>query len=285
MCDINHKHYCFFCYIIFLKGDIKIKMSNAVSLSQEAYQLHFENFPSPPSYPNPNFKPSIAPPDEAFIKDPREKIETPLDSRGLVDFPSLIDGVRGYVEEDYHWRGQDNGHHLYWFDKLYTKPNLFNQDVTVSRLFRGLHLHIVELPRELHDFLHVVTLPVEVPDEEIMKYRIDSWNVAVSLFNHVDIIKKKKFLSNDEASQYVNRRILKLKFKSIEEDYDKIQKIPQEFRFFDILPLEKILGSDKVDHVKQKDLDRAKKAFFPVAHTKGKKAISQQDARRIALAA
>lgn len=257
-------------------------LNRDINLIDEAYQLSFENFPSSPSYPD--MKPRIAPPDEVFLKDPREKIETPLDSRGLVDFPKLIDSVCEYVEEDYQWRGQDNGHHLYWFDKLYTKPNLFNQDVTTSRVFRGLHIHIVELPRELHDFLHVVTLPVEVPDEEVMKYRIDSWNVAVNLFNHVEIIKKKKFLSNGEASQYVNKRILKLKFKSIEEDYDKMQKIPQEFRFFDIVPLENILGSDKVDHVKQKDLDRAKKAFFPVAHAKGKKAITQQDARRIAFA-
>ncbi len=106
------------------------------------------------------------------------------------------------------------------------------QDEELGRKFRGLPLHIVRLPKELHAFVHAVTLPVEAPSEEVMAYRIESWRIAKELFNSVRIIKNRRYLTNDEAARRVNKQVLEDKFEKLEKGLQRASSLPEEFRFF-----------------------------------------------------
>lgn len=150
----------------------------------------------------------LFPPSDRILLPKGERIETPIDSRGLVDLGKLVTQVVACVDEGYKWRGEEDDHHLYWFSAIYGTRNLFMQDEELGRKFRGLPLHIVRLPKELHAFVHAVTLPVEAPSKEVMAYRIESWRIAKELFNSVRIIKNRRYLTNDEAARRVNKQVL-----------------------------------------------------------------------------
>ncbi len=212
-------------------------------------------------------RPTLAPNLDNLVIPTTDKTHTPIDSRGLVDLSSLIEVVQGYVVDDYEWRGEKDSHHNYWYKKLYTEPNLFSQDERYQKLlakFRMLPLHIIELPREFHDFLHLVTLPVEPPEVEAMRYRIASWDCALFLYQSIVAIHDKKVIPEQEVARRVNNRILYKKFKNIEQAIDMASRIPDVFVFFDRKPFERILGVEYVSQLRPGDVRVAKTSLQSV---------------------
>jgi len=116
-----------------------------------------------------------------FQKKKIEKIETPLDHRGLVDVPRLIEMVKATVDPSYDWSGPSNTHHFYWPESKYTNTKVPNVDTTYAR-FRDLPVHKGWMPVVFHNWLQHVTLPSPVPKPEAIAYRTESWRVAEQLF-------------------------------------------------------------------------------------------------------
>lgn len=217
-----------------------------------------------------------------LLKDPYEKFPTPTDSRGFVDVAALFSELESYVGEDYLWRGPEDDHHEFWYASIYTTRHFFSEDEQLARQFRSLPIHILRIPRGLHDFLHTVTLPVEAPSEEVMQYRIESWRIACSLFNSVNQLRARKFLTNEELGRRATKTMLKNKFKSLEKDMKAVEELPPEFKFFDVRPIKRVLGAGKVEHVSKGALDSATNKLRLVGKAAAAKSISIQQARRLA---
>jgi hypothetical protein len=105
-------------------------------------------------------------------------LETPLDEKGLVDLDKLVMLGKQTVEKGYDWSSPLNDiHHLQWPRPLYRGDHVpeFAQD------FRELVQRKAYIPRQFHNWLHHITLPPELPDEEVMHHSLQAELTARSL--------------------------------------------------------------------------------------------------------
>jgi hypothetical protein len=109
--------------------------------------------------------------------DKQGKLATPLDERGLVDLDKLVAlGVQN-VEGDYSWTSTFNDvHHLQWPAAHYAESCELP-----GHEFRELVQRKAYLPRQFHNWLHILTLPPPIPSEEVMRHSIDAERTARAL--------------------------------------------------------------------------------------------------------
>ena len=105
-------------------------------------------------------------------------IETPYDEFGIVDKRALLSSVMGSVAAGYIWTGSYTGpHHIMWPRNAYQAISPKSLRPTATH-FRGNPSLKVILPRQLHDYLHVVTEPPLMPDSDVMRqYTHEQHNV------------------------------------------------------------------------------------------------------------
>lgn len=226
-----------------------------------------------------NARSKLAPGPEDLILPTNERIETPTDERGLVNIPLLLEEVKNFVRPDYEWRGKPNSHHIFWYEKLYTDRTLFRDNVELSRHFRNMPLHQIELPVELHDFLHVVTTPVEVPSDEIMEYRVESWDIVCNLFNSVTVLQTHRRICDEQISRQINKELVGTKMQIIKKCVDRADKLPDEFQLAPLRPFQFILGIERLDWIPYDALNKARKSVrrYGKISTQGALRLHQQD--------
>lgn len=190
------------------------------------------------------------PPQEFRLLPPGERIETPVDDRGIVDVGKLIDAVKSTIEPGYEWRGPDSTHHFEWPAFRFSYDDVWVSDGKVysAGRFRDLPIHKGELPREFENYTHEITHWPLVPSREVMQYRIEAWRVAASLFKSARRVvlwekraKKRasyvernpEVLSYDEgdifAAEYMED-IIDKHFRGVERHMSELERVPPEFR-------------------------------------------------------
>ncbi len=121
------------------------------------------------------------PPKHVRLIDPKkERLETPVDDRGIVDVNELISLVKATVDSNYEWPINSNEHHFYW-----PKSNYKHRRARITskmKKFRELTVSKGYLPIEFHNWMHEVVEPPPVPEVEVMEQRIEAWEIASSLF-------------------------------------------------------------------------------------------------------
>ncbi len=104
------------------------------------------------------------------LRDFREEfaIPTPVDRRGIINHKALLEQVSSFVEPGYRWKAPFfDEHHLYWQASYY--ESAFNVDPVLAQDFRELPINKIWVPREFHDFVHLMTQPGDVPEHFDMK--------------------------------------------------------------------------------------------------------------------
>lgn len=126
---------------------------------------------------------------ERFIE--KHAVATQTDDRGFVDYGWLLSYIDSLVPKDHVWTGRLDVHHLQWeahkYDASQYDPTVpdtdGNQiDASIPSRFREIPFHKLLIPRQMHDLIHIVTLPPEVPAYEEMKKRVQAFEVALDLF-------------------------------------------------------------------------------------------------------
>lgn len=199
--------------------------------------------------------PSLWLPPQETWQLPDEPIETPTDERGLVDVPRLIEAVKATIDPAYRWpQPRGNKHHFYWpranypyEQQWWDRERMYN-----AGAFCNLPIHKGDLPKEFENWLHLVTLPPAVPNEEVMQYRIEAWRVATDLFKSARQVviwerraKKrgpyieanpevKKYNDDDDlyAREYM-AGILDHHFRGVEQHIAALERVPPEFRLIE----------------------------------------------------
>lgn len=167
------------------------------------------------------------PPQDAWLIDPEEKIETPTDDRGLIDVDRLIVDVKATVDPSYTWRGDSKVHHLYWPASIYPYGEVQSQPST-AHVFRNLPVNKALIPRVFENWLHKITTPPEVPDEEVMRNQIDAWDIAKHLFaSGRDIVANQRLARRRRAFIAANPHVLRADFNG--EDIIGEEYIQSEF--------------------------------------------------------
>lgn len=117
-------------------------------------------------------------PDYWLVDPEKEKMDTPLDDRGLVDPYLLVKNVLSTLSSDFNPKFLKDTHHLYW-------PKCFYPRGTVDRQFREIAPHKVKVPQDLHGWIHRVTLPPKMPDTELVQHHVEFYDAARELFHAV----------------------------------------------------------------------------------------------------
>ena len=110
-------------------------------------------------------------------------IETKVDDRGFVDYGWLLSYIDSLVDDEFVWKGRLDIHHLQWESGSYNPLHFSDEeDPSIPETLREIPFHKLLIPRDMHDLIHVVTLPPKAPAYEQMKRRVDAYGLAVNLF-------------------------------------------------------------------------------------------------------
>lgn len=166
---------------------------------------------------------SELPPVSARLWNPdfQGKFETPVNEHGLVDLDQLKELGQATVDRSYDWTSRTDVHHLQW-------PRANYLDDELKNTFRELAWRKVAVPRKFHNWLHRLTVPPELPNEEVMRNAIEAERVAHALAQTagraVRLTRIKKIPEN----------ALELRLEQTLEEYQRhaeaARKIPGEFQ-------------------------------------------------------
>jgi hypothetical protein len=181
-----------------------------------------------------------------------ESIETPLDARGLIRIPELIAVVKDTLSPDYIWpRGKKNEstHHIYYDEADYP---YYPDDQFSPGVFRELPIHKLELPRAMHNWLHIVMDRPKAPSQEVMQYQVRSYRLTKNLFSsareaiqwerrgarRADYIDRNpdvrsRCKNGDADTVTFIAEILEKNGEGIELHLAALDKVPPEFRFIE----------------------------------------------------
>lgn len=194
-------------------------------------------------------EPGLPDPDAWKINPYKDKIETPIDERGLVKYDELISTLKQTLEPDYEFANELSLDHIYYDAEWY--HSAFAPDCAPR--FRELSVHKAIVPRVFENWKHLVMLPPDVPSEEVMELRIESWNVATKLFESIcetevwkrraekraeQILRRPQTLSSraggvDTIGSEIIRETLDKHFRGVEQNLERLVRLPEEFRFAD----------------------------------------------------
>ncbi|MGH7240959.1 MAG: hypothetical protein ACREGB_01540 [Candidatus Saccharimonadales bacterium] len=191
---------------------------------------------------------ALLPPPDVWLVDPRkDKFETPVDDRGFVDVPNLIQAVKDTIDSGYEWPSDANIHHFYWKEEWY-----HSRLIGANALrFRELPIHKALLPVEFHNWLHQITIPPDIPDPELIRRRNESWTVAEDLFRssrnvvrwerrarrRAELVREQPgilpptFAGEDLIGQEVLGKIIGKHFVGLELGLERLHRIPEDDRF------------------------------------------------------
>lgn len=187
------------------------------------------------------------PAEQYRLVDPDYRIYTPVDSRGLVDIHRHVDLVKQTLSSEIEWSGRAvNIHHFYWPSSDY--PSIFSSNRELELKFRNLPIHLGVMPNQFHNWLHKISEPPAKPPTETMEYRVQSWEVAASLFNTVCDYKRRTRRYLGTVLEGLDRSYLgaltDVEFEVINDLYDdffdrlssvhqELYRVPEEFRLVD----------------------------------------------------
>jgi hypothetical protein len=195
------------------------------------------------------------PPEEVWLINPKtDKFETPVDGRGFIDVPVLIQAVKDTIDPEYVWPKNLSVHHLYWKEDWYSS-RFMGMD---AQKFRNLSPHKALVPRVFENWLHAVTIPPDVPDPFMMQQRIEAWTQARSLFDSArEVIRWERrarrrevlieenpavlpaeFNGEDKIGREIISRILGKHFTGFAMNVNRFLSLPEEHR-----PLEQLSDS------------------------------------------
>lgn len=173
------------------------------------------------------------PPESARLWTPEEgRRETPLDSRGLVDLDKLVSLGKQTVQLDYSWISAFNDvHHLQWPAAHYAESlGLPGHE------FRELIQRKAYLPRQFHNWLHLITLPPPMPSEEVMRHSIDAERTARALAVTAQLAVRLTRMPGIPEAKLVKR--LEEQFENYSLYVENAREVPLEFQLLKLAEVE-----------------------------------------------
>jgi hypothetical protein len=192
--------------------------------------------------------PDALPPLQYRLINYGEKFPTPTDDRGVVDIPKTIKLVKSTVDPSYRWHGEPSVHHFLHPESSY--PYIDEPDQANPAHYRNLPIFKGLVPRDFENWLHRITLPPPLPEEEVMIYMTEAWDVARDLFKmarktvqwerhargrRANVIAKpqilkEKFDGIDVIGEEIIKEVFLKNFRGLEYQFRRLETIPPEFR-------------------------------------------------------
>lgn len=209
------------------------------------------------------------PPQEYWLEDITNlQIESPVDERGIVDPRAVVEIGKSLIDPGFVWPSNLSIHHLYWQRWWYGLPSAGSQALS----FRELPIHKILVPRVFENLLHKVMVPPDIPSQEVMTKRIESWGIAKSLFKSVRNVVKwenntnryiasiangslpEGYETEDTLSKELLRDMVNRHFQGIEMHMERLHAVSPEFRLVE--PEEEVIASSLRRREYSKELGR-----------------------------
>lgn len=197
------------------------------------------------------------PPVEVRLVDPvnnrdDNRVPTKLDDFGRVDIVATLEVVRSTIDPTYGFPLKTTDHHIQWPESWY--PFISDPDAPVNPFrFRDIAPNIVMMSRQLENWLHVVTLPPPIPDEEVMTHSVDAWCVGLQLYEAASEViwweKRRRnrrqrvekdpsflppeFKGQDIIGEAILAEILHTHHEGFQKHLDAFEKVPEDYWLVD----------------------------------------------------
>ena len=176
----------------------------------------------------------LLPPEHSRLWHPGKqgKLETPLDSRGLVDLDELINLGKGTVRDGYAWASPFNDvHHLQWPAVSYAQSlgEPWHE-------FRELVRRKAFMPRQFHNWLHLITLPPIPPSEDVMRYSIDAERTARAIAVTAQLAVRLTRMPGIPESKLIQR--LEQQYENYTLYIENAREVPVEFQLLKLAEVE-----------------------------------------------
>ncbi len=119
----------------------------------------------------------------------KDKIEIPCNEFGLPLRERFIKDVLATVYAPHVWTGFYDMHHIVWERSRYQQIGS-QEHPKLGSEFRGLATNQVDLRRQFHDYLHLVSLPLTPPDFGVMVQAVREGTDVTRLY---DTVSRKNF--------------------------------------------------------------------------------------------
>ena len=97
-----------------------------------------------------------------------DKFDIPLDEFGIPRRVQLMRQVLGTMEKYHYWTGYTDVHHTAWPGSEYRRVISDEQEL-IGSAYRGAGSLKVRLPRQLHNYVHAITVPPPMPTFDVMR--------------------------------------------------------------------------------------------------------------------
>lgn len=172
------------------------------------------------------------PPEELRLWNPSQdgRLETPLDTRGLVDLNDLVSLGKETVHPSFDWQSPFNDvHHLQWPGAAYTNE-------TVAMEFRELIQRKAYIPRRFHNWLHAITEPPPLPTEEVMRHCIAAERTVRALSSTAMLATKLTRMKTIPDAKLQKR--LEQEFENYSLYIQNAREVPREFQLLKLAEVE-----------------------------------------------
>jgi hypothetical protein len=125
------------------------------------------------------------PPQEYWLLDLRDKknrMQTPVDDRGLVKTDEVIEMVNSTVASEYVWSGEPDIHHTRGRESRYP---YVRAPYNPARFYE-LPVNRVYFPRDFHNVLTRIMLEPPVPSRQKMAYQNELWSIIAALYDKAE---------------------------------------------------------------------------------------------------
>jgi len=186
-------------------------------------------------------------------RDPEQRIIPTADERGFIDPYKLVEDVKETIDPSHEWSRRLDVHHFYWPRGQFPSQKFELPDYDTPPAFRNLSIHKGLIPRDFHNWLHVITEPPEIPDVKDMNHRIEAWTIARELFrmakktvvserqakrrkilvaNHPELVND-EFDGVDIIGEEVMQDVLDTCFRGFKHQMERQNNLPKEHRLVD----------------------------------------------------
>lgn len=115
-----------------------------------------------------------------------------LDEHGVPMRVEMVKAALGTIAAEHYWDGPNDLHHLAYERRTY-RNIVGNKGELIGSNYRGAATQKVRLPRQLHNYMHLIFETPPVPSLEVMRHYGHDASIAHNLFNAVKITSYKKF--------------------------------------------------------------------------------------------
>lgn len=219
-------------------------------------------------------KPSLPPRDAWLLNPEKERIQTEVDDRGLVDIGRTIESVIATIDPSFEWPSDLNVHHFYWPKAWYPHNETIMKDSNPA-LFRNLPMYKGIVPVMFHSWMHIATEPPPFPNSDLRKHMLETWSVMRGLFNatrgivvHERRIRREIYIQassgeltedlkdEDELVQDAMQDVYERFFPACFSHFERHDSLPKEFQFLDSSHTEREIAEALGKHMKTMVFER-----------------------------